>query len=279
MPPNDDNFCSDFRTCFYLQLFVTEQFISFRHNFYSLLTCRVFHLIDVLDIAHWQIGPAVRADFRRLYPANAKTPTCCPSDDNRTKVTNSVTSARSLWWHVGPYFWPADLTRTANPIGSQHSLPSMLSVPQLLLALTLLQMYAAYELDFLSRQLYNPYQSEVEDTDPKQRLTKRSSRHRRQEDYVDCEATCRACELGMHRADWRKCRRECAEQHGPIYHLCKFLRPDLGIEGSPDCEAACGSCERGMREVDWSECRSQCAAQHGPIYHFCLYMRPKHGRE
>ena len=64
------------------------------------------------------IGAAVRADFRRLYPANAKTPTCCPSDDNRTKVTNSVTSARSLWWHVGPYFWPADLTRTANPIGA-----------------------------------------------------------------------------------------------------------------------------------------------------------------
>ena len=62
------------------------------------------------------IGPAVRADFRRLYPANAKTATCCPSDDHRTKVTNSVTSARSLWWHVGPYFWPADLTRTANPI-------------------------------------------------------------------------------------------------------------------------------------------------------------------
>ena len=65
------------------------------------------------------IGSAVRADFRRLYPANAKTSTCCPSDDNRTKVTNSVTSARSLWWHVGPYFWPADLTRTANPIGSR----------------------------------------------------------------------------------------------------------------------------------------------------------------
>ena len=64
------------------------------------------------------IGPAVRADFRRLYPANAKTPTCCPSDDNRTKGTNSVKSARSLWWHVGPYFWPADLTRAANPIGS-----------------------------------------------------------------------------------------------------------------------------------------------------------------
>ena len=59
---------------------------------------------------------AVRADFRRLYPANAKTPTCCPSGNNRTKVTNSVTSARSLWWHVGPYFWPADLTRTENPI-------------------------------------------------------------------------------------------------------------------------------------------------------------------
>ena len=66
------------------------------------------------------IGFAVRADFRRLYPANAKTPTCCPSDDNRTKVTNSVTSARSLWWHVGPYFWPTDLTRTANPIGSSE---------------------------------------------------------------------------------------------------------------------------------------------------------------
>ena len=64
----------------------------------------------------WLIGPAVRADFRHLYPANAKTPMCCPSDDNRTKVTNSVTSARSLWWHVGPYFWPVDLTRTANPI-------------------------------------------------------------------------------------------------------------------------------------------------------------------
>ena len=64
------------------------------------------------------IGFAVRADLRRLYPANAKTPTCCPSDDNLTKVTNSVTSARSLWWHVGPYFWPADLTRTANPIVS-----------------------------------------------------------------------------------------------------------------------------------------------------------------
>ena len=50
-------------------------------------------------------GPAVRADFRRLYPANAKTPTCCPSDDNRTKVTNSVTSARSLWWHVVARIW------------------------------------------------------------------------------------------------------------------------------------------------------------------------------
>ena len=65
-----------------------------------------------------RIGRAVRADFRRLYPANAKTWTCCPSDDNRTKVTNSVTSARPLWWHVGPYFWPADLTRTANPNGT-----------------------------------------------------------------------------------------------------------------------------------------------------------------
>ena len=49
-----------------------------------------------LRIRTWTIGSAARADFRRLYPANAKTPTCCPSDDNRTKVTNSVTSARSL---------------------------------------------------------------------------------------------------------------------------------------------------------------------------------------
>ena len=32
-----------------------------------------------------------------------------------------MTSARSLWWHVAPYFWPADLTRTANPILSQVS--------------------------------------------------------------------------------------------------------------------------------------------------------------
>ena len=81
----------------------------------------VLHSILIrVDMSIYQlavIGPAVRADFRRLYPANAKTPTCCPSDDNRTKVTNSVMSARSLWWHVGPYFWPTDLTRTANPIG------------------------------------------------------------------------------------------------------------------------------------------------------------------
>ena len=72
------------------------------------------------NILFGTIGPAVRADFRRLYPANAKTPTCCPSDDNRTKVPNPVTSGRSLWWHVGPYFWPADLTRTANPIRSVY---------------------------------------------------------------------------------------------------------------------------------------------------------------
>ena len=70
----------------------------------------------ITSLSLYIIGPAVRADFRRLYPANATTPTCCLSDDNRTKVTNSVTSARSLWWHVGPYFWPTDLTRTANPI-------------------------------------------------------------------------------------------------------------------------------------------------------------------
>ena len=85
--------------------------------------CSVAHQRQVGQISTFGplIGPAVRADFRRLYPANAKTPTCCPSDDNRTKVTNSVTSARSLWWHVGPYFWPADLTRTANPIDSLDS--------------------------------------------------------------------------------------------------------------------------------------------------------------
>ena len=76
-----------------------------------------YHVLGVLlrGLQRQPTGFAVRADFRRLYPANAKTQTCCPSDDNRTKVTNSVTSARSLWWHVGPYFWPADLTRTANP--------------------------------------------------------------------------------------------------------------------------------------------------------------------
>ena len=73
-------------------------------------------MIHSVTVFYLIIGPAVRADFRRLYSTNAKMPTCCPSDDNRTKVTNSVTSARSLWWHVGPYFWPADLTRTANPI-------------------------------------------------------------------------------------------------------------------------------------------------------------------
>ena len=81
-----------------------------------------------------EIGPAVRTDFRRLYPANAKMPTCCPSDDNRTKVTNSVTLARSLWWHVGPYFWPADLTRTANPIEKSYPLASWVSTIQHLLA-------------------------------------------------------------------------------------------------------------------------------------------------
>ena len=63
------------------------------------------------------IGPAVRADFRRLYPANAKTPTYCPSDDNHIKVTNYVTSAPSLWWHVGPYFWP----RGSDADGEPHS--------------------------------------------------------------------------------------------------------------------------------------------------------------
>ena len=92
-------------TCLYLPRSLTCLFTKRPHP--SIFTERP-HLSE--------IGPAVRADFRRLYPANAKTPTCCPSDDNRTKVTNSVTSARSLWWHVGPYFWPADLTRTANPI-------------------------------------------------------------------------------------------------------------------------------------------------------------------
>ena len=59
-----------------------------------------------------------RSGFPTFISCHAKTPTCCPSDDNRTKVTNSVTSALSLWWQVGPYFWPADLTRTANPIAT-----------------------------------------------------------------------------------------------------------------------------------------------------------------
>ena len=59
-------------------------------------TCRSLHAI----------GFAARADFRRLYPANAKTPTCCPSDDNRTKVTNSVTSARSLGGTLARIFGP-----------------------------------------------------------------------------------------------------------------------------------------------------------------------------
>ena len=61
------------------------------------------------------IGFSVRADFRCLYPANTKTPTCCPSDDNRTKVTNSVTSARSLWWHVGLIFGPRIWCRRRTP--------------------------------------------------------------------------------------------------------------------------------------------------------------------
>ena len=78
------------------------------------------------------IGPAVRADFRQLYPANAKMSTCCPSDDNRTKVTNSVTSAPFLWWHVGPYFWPADLTQTANPISLVSKYVPLLNVIWLL---------------------------------------------------------------------------------------------------------------------------------------------------
>ena len=69
------------------------------------------------------IGPAVREDFRRLYPANAKTPTCCPSDDSRTNVTNSVTSARSLWWHLGPYF----LARGSDADGELHLIPFSVS--------------------------------------------------------------------------------------------------------------------------------------------------------
>ena len=66
------------------------------------------------------IGPAVRADFRRLYPANAKTSTCCPSDDDRTKVTNSVTSARS------PLVarWPVFLARGCHADGEPHMLVS-----------------------------------------------------------------------------------------------------------------------------------------------------------
>ena len=64
-----------------------------------------------------QIGPAVRADFRRLYPANAKTSTCCPSDDNRTKVTNSVTVS------TVPLVarWPVFLAARSDADGEPHS--------------------------------------------------------------------------------------------------------------------------------------------------------------
>ena len=76
---------------------------SYMHDLLCLMAALVLYWCT--SLLYWIIGPAVRADFRRLYPANAKTPTCCPSDDNRTKVTNSVTSARSLWWHVDPRIW------------------------------------------------------------------------------------------------------------------------------------------------------------------------------
>ena len=54
-------------------------------------------------------------------------------------------------------------------------LPSILLIPQLLLALTPLQIYAAYEPGPLSREAYNPARSEIEDTNLKRRST---SRHR-----------------------------------------------------------------------------------------------------
>ena len=60
-------------------------------------------------------GPAVRADFRRLYPANAKTPTCCPSDDNRTKVTNCDVSTVPLVAR-----WPVFLARGSDADGGPH---------------------------------------------------------------------------------------------------------------------------------------------------------------
>ena len=64
------------------------------------------------------IGFAFRADFRRLYPANAKTPTCCPSDDNRTKVTKlcDVSTVPLV------ARWPVFLARGSNADGEPHSL-------------------------------------------------------------------------------------------------------------------------------------------------------------
>ena len=57
-----------------------------------------------------------QSGFPTFISCQSQDANVCASDDNRTKVTNSMTSAPSLWWHVGPYFWPSDLTRTANPI-------------------------------------------------------------------------------------------------------------------------------------------------------------------
>ena len=63
------------------------------------------------------IGPAVRADFRRLYPANAKTPTCCPSNDNRTKVTIKLCDVGTVPLVAR---WPVFLARGSDADGEPH---------------------------------------------------------------------------------------------------------------------------------------------------------------
>ena len=122
----------------YVSLYTLNLTLSCPLSFLILLLSLLLSLSLTHTVCVWvcsglqthPIGPAVRADFRRLYPANAKTPTCCPSDDNRTKVTNSVTSARSLWWHVGPVFLargsdadgePHYVYKTLKPVARPHS--------------------------------------------------------------------------------------------------------------------------------------------------------------
>ena len=62
------------------------------------------------------IGLAVRADFRRLYPANAKTPTCCPSDDQGDKLCDVSTVPLVARW-------PVFLARGSDADGEPHWRP------------------------------------------------------------------------------------------------------------------------------------------------------------